>query len=114
MKVDVLQDIIFACMNAQQQHQLELIKQSAYAPPSQTVIVLLPPLQQNMITQGKPQGMQVLHLRFFFFCKIFSTASSSTFYSNKPWECQFSSRWGGQQQGNPAYANTRYNVGNVL
>ncbi|CAD7924242.1 unnamed protein product [Amoebophrya sp. A120] len=51
--VDLLIDIVYACMHAQQHHQIELIKKTVYKPPSPQVIVMLPPVQQNMIANAK-------------------------------------------------------------
>ena len=52
--VDLLMDIIWAMMHAQQHHQIEAIKEQGYTTPPQEVIVLLPPAQQQIIAMGKP------------------------------------------------------------
>lgn len=52
MIVNILECMLFGCMFAQQQHQIEHVKATSYQPPPPEVIVLLPPTHQKMINDA--------------------------------------------------------------
>uniref|UniRef100_A0A7S1A1W9 Uncharacterized protein n=1 Tax=Noctiluca scintillans TaxID=2966 RepID=A0A7S1A1W9_NOCSC len=55
--VDCATMIVDGCMLAQHDVELKHIKSNGYQGPASNLVAALPPLQQQMISQGKPGGM---------------------------------------------------------
>lgn len=55
---EVLISVVQGCMHAQNQHEIEKIKNAGYHKPAPAVLQAFPPQQQMMIQQGKPTTMQ--------------------------------------------------------
>jgi len=54
--VEWLKVIVDGCMLAQQQYEIDHVQKTGWFGPNPSVVAALPPLQQQMIQQGRPMG----------------------------------------------------------